>query len=297
MSVIDNFTVDKNAVTYLGKGLSRPECIIAESNGHLWIADNRGSLTHLAPDGTQRLLGPKEGTPNGVAMTSKGDFFVADIEARLVYRIDREGNKEVVIRELDGKPLGAVNFVYVDHMDRLWVTVSTSTEPRSAALNSQIPDGYVFLADETGVRCVADGILFTNEVRLDEKCEYLYVAETTGGGITRYQVAANGDLSNREKFGPWPLFEGAKVDGFAFDQEGNLWVTEITRNALVVVKPDGQSHTIFEDPEGRCIDFPTSVTFGGEDLKTVYVGSLKMDKIASFRSPIAGAPMVHWDKA
>jgi hypothetical protein len=37
-----------------------------------------------------------------------------------------------------------------------------------------------------------------------------------------------------------------------------------------------------------------SVTFGGSDLKTVYLGSLFGERIATFRSPIAGAAPPHW---
>lgn len=37
-----------------------------------------------------------------------------------------------------------------------------------------------------------------------------------------------------------------------------------------------------------------SVTFGGPDLRTVYVGSLKGRTIPFFRAPVAGLPMIHW---
>ena len=37
-----------------------------------------------------------------------------------------------------------------------------------------------------------------------------------------------------------------------------------------------------------------SVTFGGPDLKTVYIGSLRGTRIPYFRSPVAGLPRVHW---
>jgi hypothetical protein len=37
-----------------------------------------------------------------------------------------------------------------------------------------------------------------------------------------------------------------------------------------------------------------SVAFGGADLKTVYLGNLAGDRIATFRSPIAGAEPVQW---
>jgi hypothetical protein len=37
-----------------------------------------------------------------------------------------------------------------------------------------------------------------------------------------------------------------------------------------------------------------SVTFGGPDLRTVYVGSLKGTRNPCFRAPVPGLPMVHW---
>jgi hypothetical protein len=37
-----------------------------------------------------------------------------------------------------------------------------------------------------------------------------------------------------------------------------------------------------------------SVTFGGPDLQTVYIGSLKGKRIPYFRAPVPGLPMVHW---
>ena len=37
-----------------------------------------------------------------------------------------------------------------------------------------------------------------------------------------------------------------------------------------------------------------SVTFGGPDLQTAYIGSLKGKRIPCFRAPAPGLPMVHW---
>lgn len=295
MARIDGFSVDKNTLQFIGKGLSRPECIIAEPDGTLWISDNRAALTCIEADtGKQRLIGPAEGIPNGVAMTPDGQFLVADIGAGCLYRIDREGAKTILHDSLDGKRLGAVNFVYIDRQDRLWVAVSTITEPRLQAVETAIPDGYILLIDAQGPRRVAEGLYFTNEIRVDDAGKYLYVAETTAGGVTRFTIGADGSLGDKQPYGPRPLFEGAKVDGIAFDVDGNLWVTEITRNQIVVLKPDGTALTVFDDPEGKIIDFPTSVTFGGPDLRTVYVGSLRMDKLAVFTSPVPGVPMRHW---
>ena len=45
---------------------------------------------------------------------------------------------------------------------------------------------------------------------------------------------------------------------------------------------------------GNIAPWFSSVTFGGPDLKTVYIGSLRGDRIPFFNSPVAGLPMVHW---
>ena len=50
---------------------------------------------------------------------------------------------------------------------------------------------------------------------------------------------------------------------------------------------------MFEDPQGGLLDFPASLAFGGPEGKTVFVGSIRMDSILTFSSPVAGAAMWH----
>ena len=39
-----DFEIDRNALDYVGHDLQRPECILAEPSGALWVADARGGL-------------------------------------------------------------------------------------------------------------------------------------------------------------------------------------------------------------------------------------------------------------
>lgn len=292
MGGMGEFRLRASDISYVGSDLSRPECVVGEPDGTLWVSDRRGLLTRVGADGEQRTIGKRAGLPNGVALDRGGSFLIADIEDGCLYRMDRSGRREVVLDRLDGKPLGAVNFVYLDDNGRTWVAVSTTTEPRSRAVWNVIPDGYLLLIDSSGVRRMTGGLRFTNEVRI--RGGHIYVAETSVGCVARFALRADGSLGAKEIFGPEPLFDGAKVDGIAFDADGNLWVTEITRNGLHVIEPDGTASTVFEDPEGLTVKRPTSVAFGGPDLRTAYVGSIEMDRIASFRAPVPGAPMYHW---
>ncbi len=288
------FQLSPSDFSFTGADLSRPECIVAEQDGSLWVSDNRGALTHIAPDGQQRLLGQMGGKPNGMTLAEDGSFLMANIALRRFYRVSREGSEQVFLDNLDGAPVGAANFVERDPMGRLWLSVSSRLSNHLLALESDVPDGYVILIDQQGPRIVADGLLFTNEVRLDAGMGWLYMAETRGGRVSRAPLRADGSLGPREVFGPDPIFDGALIDGIRFDAAGNLWVTEITRNRLYVIAPDGTAHLVFDDPSGEILDHPSSLTFCGPDLRTVHVGGLGQTRLATFRAPVAGLAPAHW---
>ncbi len=292
MTGIASFRLQARDFGGTGRDLSRPECIVAERDGTLWVSDNRAALMRIDPDGAQTLVGSMRGAPNGFAMEADGSFLVANIEDGRFYRQERGGRHEIVLDAWDGAPLGAANFAYRDPQGRMWATVSTRTVPRANAVHGIIPDGYVLCRTAGKWRFAAGGFCFTNEVRIFQ--DYLYVAETAKGRVVRLKVNGN-DFGDAEPYGPDPLFPGAKVDGITFDAAGNLWVTEITRNALIVIAPDQRAHTIFDDPEGKTIVMPTSITFVGPDLRTALVGSLKMDRLVSFTAPVPGQPLAHWE--
>ena len=50
-----DFGIDRNALGYVGHELQRPECILAESDGALWVADARGGVVRIQ-GGEQRII-------------------------------------------------------------------------------------------------------------------------------------------------------------------------------------------------------------------------------------------------
>lgn len=257
--------------------------------------------------------------PNGLAFARNGDILIANFGTDRLEVMTRTGEVRVLADRIDGKPIGKVNFVLRDSRDRLWVTVSTRVNPWSDAVNANLADGYIFLLDEHGPRIVADGFRFTNEIRLDAGEEWLYVAETTGKRVTRLRVQPDGSLTDREVYGPSSLGDGV-VDGIAFDAFGNLWATMIFADRLVAITPEGDLIEVMNDGDpaatarfeaefasGDPVGFDTmmacggaicpwlaSITFGGPDLCTVYLGGLRATRIPAFQSPVPGLPMVHW---
>ena len=332
---ITDFKVDPADIQYIGKDLQRPECILAEPDGTLWAADARGGVVRISADGSQKIITQSfdatfkqatdeasrftEGTlPNGLAFAENGDILISNFGTDVLEVMTRDGQTRLLYDSIDSQPIGKVNFVLRDSKNRIWLTISTRIKNwMQAAITQGLADGYVALADEKGLRIVADGFRFTNEIRLDAKEEYLYIVETTGQCITRMRVGTDGSLTDREIFGPTNL--GGLPDGIAFDAYGNLWGTLVMSDQIFVLSPDGELHIVLDDgnketsaalleafsqnratPElmlaagGTIAPWFASVTFGGPDLKTVYIGSLRGTRIPYFRSPVAGLPMVHW---
>jgi gluconolactonase len=276
-----------------------------------------GHFLDAGSESTRYLQGT---LPNGLAFAKNGDFLISNFGTDCLEMMSRDGNSKILADTIDGRPVGKVNFVLRDSHDRIWITVSTRINNWMHALRTDLADGYIARYENGSFRIVADGFHFTNEIRFDTNEEFLYVVETTGGCISRLRVDENGKLGKREIFGPTRLGKGAWPDGIAFDSYGNLWGTMVYSDKLFVLTPDGDLRLLLDEGDPQKVDaleqaifrnqvtedvlFATgqgiapwmaSVTFGGKDLRTAYIGSLKGTRIPYFRAPIAGLPMVHWD--
>ena len=315
-------------LSFVGRELKRPECVLCIPSGRLYVADRNGGILRIEPDGKQALLkwqlppGVHDFIPNGFALLPDGTFLVANMgHDGGVWARRPGGQVEPYLMEADGERLAKANFVFNDEQGRVWITVTTRSDPLSKAMTGlgqpELRDGFVCLVDGKGARIVADGFAFTNEARIDPSGQWFYVVETQGRRITRFRLGSNGDLSGRETFATFG--HGTFADGMAFDAEGHLWVTSIVSNRLWRVALDGKATLAFEDgnaehiaevervltdgsikrvhfymKSGTRVQNIASIVFGGPDLRTAYLGSLSGDTIATFRSPVAGLPLPHW---
>jgi gluconolactonase len=324
MNPVEGWSVDTAAITTTGVGLRRPECVVLDDDGSIWIADLAG-LVCVRPDGSQFRLSanggaggpyapPGEGLegvdisanaalslPNGFCMDGDDGFIICNFGTNVVERLGRDGSHEIVADRLADEPLGKCNFPVIDSTGRLWFSVTASAAGWLAGPNSG-PSGYICVYDEMGLRKVADNLNGTNELRFDPAEEWLYVAETGGDHISRFRVGADGSLSDRQIYGPERL--GGFPDGFCFDEAGNIWTTLIGMDRLVALTPQGEVITVWQDGKpGRGDALATSlgprdddglaprmasVNFVGPDRRTVVVGSLRGTNLPTFTAPVAG---------
>ena len=311
---------------FLGAGLVRPECVLANAQGDVFTADWRGGVAHLRPDGSQCLYAgrlPDGGAlrPNGIALLADGSFLLAHLGADQggVYKLGRDGRVEPWLLSVQGRPLPPTNFVVQDSGGRTWVTVSTRLSPRSLGYRRACNDGFVVcVAPEGDAKIVADGLGYTNEVALHPGGEWLYVNETFARRLSRFRLQRDGALGPRQvvtEFG-----SGTFPDGLAFDEAGHAWVVSIVSNRLIRVAPDGSQTLWLEDADAAHVasaeaafdagrmDRPhldvnpspvlrniSSIAFAGPDRRTAILGCLLGDRLATLRLPLPGVTPVHWN--
>lgn len=310
-------------ISLLGTGMQRPECVLATKSGDHFCSDGRGGYNIVKPDGETRFIkaigAPDDFLPNGIALLPGRDVLAANLaDSAGVWRIKPDGQAHLEIAEADGVPLPPVNFVCLDDKGRIWITVSTRVVPRHPAFRKGHADGFIAVHADGQTRIVADGIGFTNEAIVDPGGEWLYVNETIAQRTSRYRIKPDASLGSRETVAEYP--PATYPDGFTFDAEGGIWLVSVASNRIIHVDAGGHQTIVIEDADPaemerlaeayergeavrdmievgskRPLRNIASIGFGGDDLHTVYMGSLAHESIQTFRSPIKGAPLVHWE--
>jgi sugar lactone lactonase YvrE len=149
---------------------------------------------------------------------------------------------------------------------------------------------------------------------------WLYAVETFGKRLVRFEIVERARLGAPQvvvQFDP-AFFP----DGFAFDQEGGIWVTSLISNRVVRVSPDGTMTNAIADVNdafvsdaveafsagvmaadhlgpipGVRLQHVTSIAFGGNGGRTAYLGSLHGNCVYTFTADVPGVPVPYADSA
>jgi sugar lactone lactonase YvrE len=113
----------------------------------------------------------------------------------------------------------------------------------------------------------------------------MYLVDTPRLVIWRYDYdLATGELGTREEF---VRFDGAAglPDGLATDRDGGVWVALFRGGALHRYDAGGTLTHVVDVP----VTYPTSLAFGGDDLRTVLVTTSSAHPAPTGPEPLAGS--------
>jgi len=152
---------------------------------------------------------------------------------------------------------------------------------------------------------VAEGLKFPNGLALSADHRKLFCAQTSAADVLAFDILPGARLGPAVRYGPvlgllaGPGLPPAReedlgyTDGVGMDAEGNLWVCLPAANKVVAITPSGEKVTVIHDPTGELVNHPTNVTWGGPDLRDLYIGSIRAGYVLKGRSPVAGLALVH----
>lgn len=151
-----------------------------------------------------------------------------------------------------------------DRRGRFWIgTMDRAIAEPVGALYRVDPDQSVHRMD--------GGITLSNGIAWSPDDQTLYYCDSRPGLIWAYDYdIATGGIENRRLLIDFTSRRG-RPDGCTVDSEGGLWVTEIAAGQVVRFDPSGREVSAVTVPVSK----PTSVMFGGPDLRTLFITSMK----------------------
>jgi gluconolactonase len=291
----------------VAEGLQFPEGPIALADGSVLVVEiRRGTLTRVAPNGSQTIVAELGGGPNGAALGPDGAVYVCnnggfewhdaggilvpghkprDYVTGSIQRVDlATGAVSTVYDACDGVRLCGPNDLVFDRTGGFWFSdhgKSTPTGRDHGALYYARPDGSRI------VRARAE-LTAPNGVGLSPDESVLYMADTTTGRLWAFDIEAPGQLGPQPA--PWlpgrviatlPGFQ--LLDSLKVEAGGKVCVGTIINGGVTVFDPDGSVEHVAL-PELAI----TNLCFGGADMRDVWLTASSSGRLYKGRWPRPG---------
>jgi sugar lactone lactonase YvrE len=203
-----------------------------------------------------------------------------------VTRWGADGSRTEVCRLDPDTPSTTANDGKCDARGRLWVGTWDRDGGDLATLSVVDLDGSVRLAES--------GLSASNGIAWNADSTALYLVDTPRGVVWRYDFDLDGGaLGDREVFVRIPDDDG-RPDGLATDEAGGVWVALFRGRAVHRYDADGTRTDVVPMP----VTYPTSLAFGGDDLRTLFVTSSSTHleeplagSVFAFRPEVPGVPV------
>jgi sugar lactone lactonase YvrE len=198
-----------------------------------------------------------------LALREKGGLVLALDDGFYFHDLDRGGPPELIAKVDEDQPRTRLNDGKVDRRGRFFAGGMDDQEELKIC-------GLWRLDPDLSVTRVDDGIICSNGPCWSPDDRTFYFADTFVDEFWAYDYdVETGTPSNRRVLATTKETVGVP-DGSTVDEEGYLWNAELISGDLVRYAPDGS----VDRKIGMPVRNITSVMFGGDDLKDIYVTSM-----------------------
>lgn len=253
-----------------------------ERDGQLWWVDcTVPAIYRYSPK-----TGRNEQAKIEIDSPHVGSFVLVEDGGMLVlsgtglWRHKPDGSRSLLAKVDTDRPENIPNDGKCDPQGRFWFgTMHASSAKESGRLYRYDTARGLVEMDE-GFSC-SNGLGWSPDGRI------MYFVDMMPGNILAYDFnGRDGTISNRRIFAHVDKSEGIP-DGLAVDSEGGVWVAHWDGWCMSRYAPDGKRIAKIDLPVER----PTCPTFGGDDMRDVYLTSGAMeltgDRLA--KGPLAGS--------
>lgn len=253
----------------------------AWQDGRLWLLDCRQGLV-LALDATDGQVTSRVAAPpplGSFAFDASGPMVLAlkeqvvalDLTTGQWNSLARLDLPHPHLRLNDGCALPDGSFV-----------VGTMHPLRPAG---EAPQGGLYrLGRDLSLQRIAQGIGIANGPAVSPLNGRFHLADSEARTLHSWHLNRDGTLSDPQLFvdtAPW----GSGPDGCCFDDEGGLWTALVRASALARFDAAGALTHWIPLP----LTYPTAVCFGGADMDTLFVTSIRDSGRLSACGPLDGA--------
>ena len=248
-----------------------------------------GGHIYQMKDGKPVIFRKNAGT-NGLLFDHKGNLLCCEPRYRRVTRITPDGKSKVLTGKYGGKPYNQPNDITVDSKGRIYFS-DPKYGPRT---NLELEDDQgrkvegVYRIDPNGkvTRIITHEADRPNGLLVTDDDKYLYVADNNNNKVGaarklyRFDLLPNGTIKPKSRKLIYDWKDGRGPDGMASDKLGRIYVAGGLNKANPPYETADKFHggVYVFSKAGKFMAFApvpndevTNCSFGGKDLRTLYI--------------------------
>lgn len=232
-----------------------------DRQGNVFFTDQpNDKIWEYGTNGKLFVFMDRSGRSNGLYFDQKGNLIACADEHDQLWQISPKKKIKVLVKDLGGKLLNGPNDLWVDAKGGIYITDPYYQRDYWARKKPGL-DGqkvYYLPKGKTKLVLAADDLQQPNGIVGTPDGKQLYVADIQANKTYKYEIEADGSLTNRQ------LFAAKGADGMTLDNQGNLY---LAGNGITVFNAAGK--------EIEHIDVPAKWTanlcFGGKNRNQLLI--------------------------
>lgn len=237
---------------------------VARDSALYWIDIHQELLVRYTPASGRSDMRKLPARPTSLCAREDGSLLVSYKAGMGSVEFESGRTQDLRLRGVDFAR-EAFNDSACDRLGRLWI----GTRDPNPVAAQPVAKLYRMGSDLQAV-CMDEGFVISNGRAWSPDDKTMYHTDSVPGRIDAYDFdLASGALSNRRVLIDYQG-KGCRPDGCTVDAQGCLWVAEVEGWRVARYRPDGTLDSQIPLPLRK----PSSVMFGGDDLRTLFVTSV-----------------------